>query len=51
MNMAAKQSKIPASEKDLPAHQRNYEEFVKLLKWSALVAFLTALIVMFLISN
>ncbi len=49
--MAAEQSKIPASEQDLPAHQRNYEGFVKLLKWTALAAFLTALIVMFLISN
>ena len=49
--MAAEKSKIPASEQDLPAHQRNYEEFVKLLKWTALAAFLTALIVMFLISN
>lgn len=49
--MAAEQSKIPASEKDLPAHQRNYEGFVKLLKWTALASFLIALIVMFLISN
>jgi hypothetical protein len=49
--MAAEKSNIPASEKDLPAHQRNYAGFVKLLKWSALAAFLTALIVMFLISN
>ena len=49
--MAARQSNIPASEKDLPAHQRNYEEFVKLLKFTALAVFLIALTVMFLISN
>ena len=49
--MAADQQNIPASEKDLPAHQRNYDGFVKLLKWSALACFLIALIVMFLISN
>ena len=49
--MAAEQSNIPASEQDLPAHQRNYEGFVKLLKWTALGAFLIALVVMFLISN
>lgn len=49
--MAAEQSNIPATEKDLPAHQRNYEGFVKLLKWTALASFLIALIVMFLISN
>lgn len=49
--MAANKQNIPASEQDLPAHQRNYEGFVKLLKWTALAAFVTALIVMFLISN
>ena len=49
--MAAEQSNIPASEQDLPAHQRNYEGFVKLLKWAALTAFLIGLTVMFLISN
>ena len=49
--MAAEQSNIPANEKDLPAHLRNYQEFVKLLKYTALGAFLIALIVMFLISN
>jgi hypothetical protein len=49
--MAAEQSDIPASEKDLPAHQRNYEAFTKLIKFTALAAFLIALTVMFLISN
>lgn len=49
--MAAEQSKIPANEQDLPAHQRNYQEFVRLLKFTALAAFLIALTVMFLISN
>jgi len=49
--MAADQKNIPASEKDLPAHQRNYQEFVRLLKFTALGAFLIALTVMFLISN
>ena len=49
--MAADQSDIPASEQDLPAHQRNYEGFVKLLKWTALGSFVIALVVMFLISN
>jgi len=49
--MAAEQQNIPASEKDLPAHQRNYESFTKLIKWTAFAAFVIALIVMFLISN
>jgi len=49
--MAADQPNTSASEKDLPAHERNYSEFVKLLKYTALAAFLIALIVMFLISN
>ena len=49
--MAVDQQNIPASEKDLPAHQRNYEGFVRLLKYTAVATFLIALIVMFLISN
>ena len=49
--MAAEQSNIPANEKDLPAHLRNYGGFVKLVKFTALAAFLIALTVMFLISN
>ena len=49
--MAAEQQNIPVTEKDLPAHQRNYEAFVTLVKWTAVAAFIIALIVMFLISN
>ena len=49
--MAAEKSNIPANEQDLPAHLRNYDGFVKLIKFTALAAFLIALIVMFLISN
>lgn len=49
--MAADQQNIAASEQDLPAHQRNYEGFVRLVKYTAVAAFLIALIVMFLISN
>jgi Bacterial aa3 type cytochrome c oxidase subunit IV len=49
--MAAEKSNIPANEQDLPAHLRNYEAFTKLVKFTALAAFLIALTVMFLISN
>ena len=43
----------PATKKapeDFKAHVRNYSEFTRLLKYSAIVALVTALIVMMLIS-
>ena len=45
----------PASEevpiRDMEAHVHDYSVFTHLLKWGAIVSFVTALIVMFLISN
>ncbi len=35
---------------DFEAHVRDYSAFTRLFKWSAIIGFLTALIVMFLIS-
>ncbi|HEU4969293.1 aa3-type cytochrome c oxidase subunit IV [Sphingomonas sp.] len=40
-----------ASDGDLKAHERTYSGFTALLKWGAIAAFLTGLIVIFAISN
>jgi hypothetical protein len=40
-----------ATEMDYPAHFRNYDGFTKLFKYSAAVAFITALVVMYVIYN
>ena len=36
---------------DLKAHERTYSGFTALLKWGAVAAFITGLIVIFAISN
>ena len=40
-----------ATEMDYPAHFRNYDGFLKLLKYGAVVSFITALLVMYIIYN
>ncbi|MBA2919726.1 aa3-type cytochrome c oxidase subunit IV [Sphingomonas sp. MAH-20] len=40
-----------ASDGDLKAHERTYSGFTTLLKWATIAAFLTGLIVIFVISN
>jgi hypothetical protein len=40
-----------ASDGDLKAHERTYSGFTALLKWGAIAAFLTGLIVIFGIAN
>jgi hypothetical protein len=40
-----------ASDGDLKAHERTYSGFTALLKWGAAAAFLTGIIVIFVISN
>lgn len=40
-----------ATEMDYPAHFRNYDGFTKLFKYGAIVSFITALIVMYIIYN
>ena len=36
---------------DLPAHERNYEGFLKVLKWSTIVALIIAAIVVYIIAS
>ncbi len=36
---------------DLPAHERTYGRFIGLFKWGAIVCFLTALFVIYLITR
>lgn len=40
-----------ATEMDYPAHFRNYDGFLKLLKYGAVLSFVTGLIVMYVIYN
>jgi hypothetical protein len=40
-----------ATEMDYPAHFRNYDGFLKLLKYGAILSFITALVVMYIIYN
>jgi len=40
-----------ATEMDYPAHFRNYDGFTKLFKRGAILIFITAMIVMFVIYN
>ncbi len=35
---------------DFEAHARDYSGFIKMFKWLAIIAFLTAILVMFIIS-
>ena len=51
---AKKRGASPATETsqadDFPAHARDYSDFVRLFKWGAIISFVTAILVMFLIS-
>ena len=40
-----------ATEMDYPAHFRNYDGFLKLLKYGAAISFVTGLLVMYIIYN
>ncbi len=40
-----------ATEMDYPAHFRNYDGFVKMLKYSAIVGFVTVMLVIYVIYN
>ncbi len=40
-----------ATEMDYPAHFSNYDGFLKLLKYGAVISFITALVVMYVIYN
>ena len=40
-----------ATEMDYPAHFKNYDGFIKLFKYGALISFVTALVVMYIIYN
>lgn len=40
-----------ATEMDYPAHFRNYSGFLNMLKYGAIVSFITALVVMYVIYN
>lgn len=48
--MAVEPADQEMSSQDMQAHVRDYSGFTTLLKWGAIVSFITALIVMFLIS-
>lgn len=36
---------------DLPAHKRNYEGFLKILKWSTIVTIIISALVIYIIAN
>lgn len=40
-----------ATEMDYPAHFRNYDGFVKMLKYSAIVGFVIVMLVLYVIYN
>ena len=40
-----------ATEMDYPAHFRNYDGFVKMLKYSSIVGFITVMLVLYVIYN
>lgn len=49
--MADDKAHPTATEMDYPAHFKNYDGFIKLFKYGALVSFITGLAVMYVISN
>lgn len=51
LDMADDRVHPTATEMDYPAHFRNYSGFLTLLKYGAIVSFITALIVMYIIYN
>jgi hypothetical protein len=50
-NMADDKVHPTATEMDYPAHFRNYDGFLKLFKYGAIVSFITAMVVMYVIYN
>ena len=48
--MAVEPASNEPPSQDMQMHVRDYSGFVSLLKWGALVSFVTAIIVLFLIS-
>ena len=50
-NMADDKIHPTATEMDYPAHFRNYGGFLKLFKYGAIIAFITAMLVMYVIYN
>jgi hypothetical protein len=50
-NMADDKVHPTATEMDYPAHFRNYDGFTKLFKYGAIIAFITAMLVMYVIYN
>ena len=49
--MAADKANPKAGEMDFPTHERNYSDFIRLLKISTLVTAIIAAVVLFIISN
>ncbi len=49
--MADDKAHPTATEMDYPAHERNYAGFLKLLTYGAILSFITALAVMYVIYN
>jgi hypothetical protein len=49
--MADDKAHPTATEMDYPAHFRNYDGFTKLFKYGAILIFITAMVVMFVIYN
>lgn len=39
------------AERAVRSHQHSYQRFAALMKWGAIISFLTALLVIFIISN
>jgi hypothetical protein len=40
-----------ATEMDYPAHERNYSGFLRLLKYGAIIAGITTLVILYIIGN
>jgi hypothetical protein len=49
--MADKKVHPTATEMDYPAHFNNYDGFTKLLTYGAVIAFVTAMVVIYIIYN
>ncbi len=48
--MAVEQSTTEGHNGDIEAHVRDYSTFIWLFKWGAIVSFITAIVVLFVIS-
>lgn len=49
--MAADKAHPTATEMDYPAHHRNYDGFIKLLKWGTVLTAIVAAVVIYVIAN